>query len=61
MAESNQRSPEKGGGILQRDVRAVGMLFLGLGMVAVLANGGLIGFLVCCAAISIVLEIRSEL
>ena len=60
-AVSNQLLPEKGGGILQRDVQAVGMLFLGLATVAMLASGGLIGFLMCCAAILIVLKIRSEL
>ena len=61
VAASNQRLPEKGGDILQRDVQAVGMLFLGLATVAMLASGGLMGFLMCCAAIWVVLKIRSEL
>ena len=60
-AVSNQLLPEKGGGILQRDVQAVGMLFLGLATFAMLASGGPMGFLMCCAAIWVVLKIRSEL
>ena len=61
VAASNQPSHREGGAVLERDVRAVGILFLGLATVAMLASGGLIGFLMCCAAILIVLKIRSEL
>ena len=57
----NQLSPEKGGDALGRDVKAVAFLFLLVATVAMLASGGLMGFLMCCAAISIVLKIRSEL
>jgi len=61
VAASNQLSSEKGGGILQRDVQAVGVFFLGLAWIVVLATGGVMGFLMCCAAIWVVLKIRSEL
>ena len=46
----------EGGGALQRDVQAVGVLFLGLAAVAMLANGSVIGLLVCYGAIRVLLK-----
>ena len=57
----NRLSHEKGGVVLQRDVQAVGVLFLGLAWVVVLATGGAMGFLMCFAAIWVVLKIWDEL
>ena len=56
-----QQSHKKGGDALGRDVKAVAFLFLLIATVAMLASGGLIGFLACCTAIWVVLKARGEL
>ena len=57
----NQLSSEKGGDILQRDVQAVGVFFLLMAGIAMLASGSLLSLFMWGLTAWVVFKIRSEL